>query len=95
MKDIPEILQKLQSLEKLRGGVPTYVYFGVIGGKNNRTVDRTDHKPQGRGLIYFLKMLLLFSCVISATFFKDVFFTSLAILSIVSAIKLSNMSYFD
>jgi len=34
MKDVPEILKELTELEKLRGNIPTYVYFGAIGGVN-------------------------------------------------------------
>lgn len=34
MKDLPNILKELKKLEDLRGDVPTYVYFGSIGGVN-------------------------------------------------------------
>jgi len=34
MKDVPKILKELTELEKLRGEVPSYVYFGTIGGSN-------------------------------------------------------------
>ncbi len=34
MRGVPEILKELTALEKLRGDVPTYIYFGMIGGSN-------------------------------------------------------------
>ena len=34
MKDTQKILDQVQELENLRGEIPTYVYFGGIGGRN-------------------------------------------------------------